>query len=439
MNSQYLVAALAVSLVGYAVVSRRLERTVVTGPMLAVAVGLAIGPGGLDLMDADGLFGRVDVVSLVLTGALVVVLFTDAGAINSGKWRDDVIPARLLGIGLPVSLLLGWVAALVLLGDLELWEAAVLGAMLAPTDAALGKAVVSNPRVPLRIRQALNIESGLNDGITLPFFLVFLETAEAVDSSLSIADLVAELVRQVGVALAVGIAAGWLGARALDWGRRRDVASHHWLQVGVVAIAVAAYSLATPLGGSGFIAAWVAGLMFGRVVRSTPDPDPSLPVFAETLGDVLTLGSFLLLGVYLDRALSEVTWEIAVYAALSLTVVRMVPVAVAMAGRHMQRSTVLYMGWFGPRGLATLILTIEVVDRSELPGAATIGHTALLTVAASVVLHGATAWWGSNAYADAVADAGDGAGLAEQDTSVLEVRVPLRAQHRPVAGSVSPG
>ena len=187
--------------------------------MVFTAIGLVLGPEVLDLVDLDGLVGSFDVVSVLLTGTLVVVLFTDASAINSSSWQDDVIPARLLGIGLPLAIVFGWLAALVLLGDLEFWEAAVLGTMLSPTDAALGKAVVSNLRVPARVRQALNIESGLNDGIALPIFIVFLETARVAEDSLPVGDIVTELFQQVGIALVVGVAVGWLGARLIRWGR----------------------------------------------------------------------------------------------------------------------------------------------------------------------------------------------------------------------------
>ena len=163
--TEYVTAIVAIAVTVFAVVSKRLSRSVVTGTMAFTALGVIVGPEVLDLVDFGGLLGEPEFVSLVLTGTLVIVLFTDASAINASNWRDDIVPARLLGIGLPLSIVFGWAAALVVLGDLEIWEAAVLGAMLAPTDAALGKSVVSNPRVPLRIRQALNIESGLNDGI----------------------------------------------------------------------------------------------------------------------------------------------------------------------------------------------------------------------------------------------------------------------------------
>jgi hypothetical protein len=182
-------AVIATGFVGYALVSRRLDRSPVTGTIVFTALGLVIGPELLGLADLSGLAGEPEVVRLVLVATLVVVLFSDASAINSAPWHDDVIPARMLGIGLPAMIAIGWVGAALVLDGLEFWEAAVLATMLAPTDAALGKAVVSNPRVPRRIRQALNVESGLNDGIALPVFVVFVEAAIVTEENLPFGDL----------------------------------------------------------------------------------------------------------------------------------------------------------------------------------------------------------------------------------------------------------
>ncbi|MGB9346011.1 MAG: cation:proton antiporter [Ilumatobacteraceae bacterium] len=427
--TDYLPAIIAVAVTAFAVVSKRLGQSAVTGTMVFTALGLVVGPEAFDLVDFGGLLGQPEFVRLVLTGTLVVVLFADASAINASRWSDDVVAARLLGIGLPLAIAFGWLAALVLLGDLEVWEAAVLAAMLAPTDAALGKAVVSNPRVPARIRQALNIESGLNDGIVLPFFIVFLETARAAEASLDVVDLVTELVADLGIAVAIGIAVGALGARAVRWGRTSGFASPYWLQIALLSLAVAAYAIATPLGGSGFIAAWVAGLVFGRTNRAAHDTEGSLLEFSEIVGDLLTMVSFFVFGVYLGPVLAEVTWPILAYAVVSLAVVRLVAVVIAVTGEHMRRSTLLYMGWFGPRGLATIILTIEIVDTSDLVHGATIANAALLTVGLSVLAHGLTAWWGSNAYADSIEAHPDGDDVRETNPTNLDVRVPLRSRH----------
>jgi NhaP-type Na+/H+ or K+/H+ antiporter len=422
-------AIIAAAFVAFAVVSRTLSRSAVTGTMLFAALGVALGPEVFDLVDYASLVERFELFSLVLTGTLVIVLFTDASAINSSNWRDDILPARLLGIGLPLAIGLGWLLAAVLLGTLEIWEAAVLGTMLAPTDAALGKAVVSNERVPLRVRQALNIESGLNDGISLPLFLVFLETALVAEESLPISEIFTTLLEQVGIALAVGIAVGWIGARALAWGRSSGAALGYWLEIALVGLAVGAYAMATPLGGSGFIAAWVAGFTFGKQFVSVADE--ALPEFAEAFGDLLTMASFLVFGIFLGPVLVDLTWQIVLYGVLSLTVVRLLAVAVALIGSKMRWQSVLYIGWFGPRGLATIILTIEVIGESALDGSSTIADAALFTVALSVVLHGLTAWWGSNAYGDFVEAHPRRTHLVEGIEPESEVRIPFRARHQP--------
>lgn len=429
-------AIIATAFVGFAVVSRRLSRSALTGTMVFTALGVALGPEVFDVVDYGRLIVHSQLISLVLTGTLVIVLFTDASAINSSNWRDDILPARLLGIGLPIAIGLGWLLAAVLLGVLEFWEAAVLGAMLAPTDAALGKAVVSNERVPLRIRQALNIESGLNDGIALPLFIVFLETAMIAEESLAISEVFVTLFEQVGIALLVGIAVGWIGALAIAWGRSSGAALGYWLEIGLVGLAVAAYAIATPLGGSGFIAAWVAGYVFGTRFVSVGD-DP-LPEFAEAFGDLLTMVSFVVFGIFLGPVLVDLTWQIVVFGVLSLAAVRTMAVAVALLGAKMRWQSVLYIGWFGPRGLATMILTIEVVDESGLAGASTIADAALFTVALSVLLHGLTAWWGSNRYADFVESHPKGTDLAEDVEPTSKVRVPFRARQQPTGRNQAP-
>jgi len=413
-------AIVAAAFVAFAAVSRRLERTPITGPMLFVALGLILGPVVADIA-AD--YGQAGTVNAVLVVTLVIVLFTDASAINSSDWKSDAaISGRLLGIGLPLTIVAGWVLALALLGGLEFWEAAILGTMLAPTDAALGKAVVSNPRVPQRIRQALNVESGLNDGIVLPVFVVFLEAAKVSEESLSVADFAAELIPEVGIALVVGGLLGWVGAKLLKWASVKKMAQHYWLEIAVVALALLAYALADPLGGSGFISAWVAGIVFGRYCIEV---EVDTHEFSEAVGDGLTMVSFLLFGIFVGPVLESLTWEAVLYGVLSLTVIRMAAVAISLIGSGLTGTSVLYLGWFGPRGLATIILTISVVDATDLTGSELITDAALVTVCLSVLAHGATSWWGSNAYADWV-EAHEDAGQMVEDMPSTTVRVPRR-------------
>ena len=418
---EFVPAITAAAFIAFALVSRRLERTAITGPMLFVALGVILGPEVLDLV---GSFDQVSSVDVVLTLTLTIVLFTDASAINSSNWKQDAaLPGRLLMIGLPLTIIAGWVVALVLLGDLEFWEAAVLGTMLAPTDAALGKAVISNPRVPQPIRQALNVESGLNDGIALPVFIVFLEAARVSEESLSVASFLSELIPEVGIAVAVGILIGWGGAKLLRWATETKWAQHYWVEIAVVALALLAYAVTDPLGGSGFIAAWVAGVVFGRFCV---DSEVDTHEFAEAVGDGLTMISFLLFGIFVGPVLESLTWEPFLYGVLSLVAIRMAAVVVSMIGSGLRPASVLYIGWFGPRGLATIILTIAVIDTTELAGAGLITDAALVTVLLSVVLHGATAWWGSNAYADRIEAMPDPHEMVEHET-VPDVRVPRRA------------
>jgi len=414
-------AVIAAAFVGFALFSRRIERTLITGPMVFVGVGLLIGP---ELLDIAGGLGEIGLVDTVLTVTLVIVLFTDASAINSSEWRKDaVLPGRLLGIGLPLTIVAGWMLALFLVGGLEFWEAAVLGTMLAPTDAALGKAVVSNPRVPQRIRQGLNVESGLNDGIALPVFVVFLEAAKASEGSLSVLDFFEELVPEVGIAILVGPLVGWAGARLLRWASAAKLAQHYWLEIAVVALALLAYALANEWGGSGFIAAWFAGLVFGRFCI---DSEVETHEFAEATGDALTMLSFLLFGIVAGTVLTGVTWQAALYGVLTLAVVRVAAVGVAMFGSGLRPITVLYLGWFGPRGLATIILTISLVDVTNLTGRETITDVAIVTVMMSVIAHGATSWWGSNAYARSVSEQVDADQMIEHLAGPT-ARVPRRA------------
>ena len=425
---EYSLALITTVFIAFALVSRRLGRTAITGPMVFVTVGLLLGPEALDVV---GLPPGLDLINILLESALVVVLFTDASAINSSNWRDEAsISGRLLGIGLPLTIVVGWGVALVLLGDLEFFEAAILATMLAPTDAALGKAVVSNRRVPQRIRQALNVESGLNDGIALPVFVVFLEAARTAEGSLDIADFVEEIIPEVGIALIVGTLVGTLGAFVIDKARDAGWATPYWLQIAFVSVGILAFAVADPLHGSGFIAAWVAGFAFGRVWRDVGD---DLHVFAEETGDILTMVSFLIFGLALGPVLTQVTWEMVLYGVLSLAVIRVMAVFLAMIGSGLEPVSVLYMGWFGPRGLATLILTLSVVDTTELTGAATITGAALVAVGLSVFAHGATAWWGSNAYANWV-EAHPDTDELEETEDVPHVRVPRRARPDPRAG-----
>jgi NhaP-type Na+/H+ or K+/H+ antiporter len=388
-------AVVAAFVLAYGLVSRRLETTPVTGPMLFVGAGILLGASGLNLLDIGMDDGAVRILA---EATLVLLLFTDAIRIDLGRLRQQLdLPVRLLGIGLPLTVIAGAGAAMALLPELGIWEATLLAAILAPTDAALGQAVVSNPKVPVRIRQALNVESGLNDGIMLPVITVLLAAA-AVTVDLETPSFWAEFAaRQIGFGVLVGGAIGFGGGRLIVWFSGRDWMDGVFRQLATLAVGVGAFATAEMLGGNGFVGAFVAGLAFGAAAR---EHCGRAYEFAEDEGQLLALLTFLFFGAALaGPALSELTWRIAVYAGLSLTLVRMVPVAIGLLGSGLHPRTVAYLGWFGPRGLASILFGLFILEEAELPAGDDLFLVVTWTVLASVVLHGATSVMLSDHYA----------------------------------------
>src|SRR5512143_1678878 len=362
--------------------------------MLFLVVGLALGPFGLDLVS---LARDPEPIRALLELTLVLVLFTDAAAVPfQALRRAHALPIRLLAVGLPLTIGLSWLLAWPLLPGLSGWELALVGVILAPTDAALGQSAIANPGVPAVVRYGLNVESGLNDGMALPFFVLFLAAAAGHGGQGPLRVLWRALVAST----VLGGVTGWLAGFAERWAQAQGWVSRLWRQILVVATALGGYFLALAVGGSGFIAAWVAGLAFGSTQRHPAIPDDRLghdgglrrtAEFAEDLAGLLTLMSFLVFGaVLLGPALQHLGWRPVVYALVSLTVVRMLPVAVALRGSRLRWPTVAYIGWFGPRGLASLVLGLLVLEEA-VSGVALIAQTVAITVGLSILTHGATA------------------------------------------------
>jgi sodium/hydrogen antiporter len=368
-----------------ATVSRRLTNTPVTAPMVFVALGLLVGPLVINELELTAASATVRTLA---EATLAVVLFVDASRIKLGALeRESAVPLRLLGVGLPLTILVGALAAALLFAHLTVAEAVVLAVVLAPTDAALGQAVVTEPRLPSRVRQGLNVESGLNDGICVPLLLIALAIAgaEAGDGHGAV-QVIAEA---IGWGLVGGIVGGLAAAGAVTLGRSRQLLAESWLQVIPVAAAALAYGVAAALGGSGFIAAFVAGGVFGALAGGVAD---EASAFSEELGGLLGGVTLLIFGAaLLGPALEDLTWRIAAYALLSLTVARMLPVAIALLGSRARRPTIGFLGWFGPRGLASIVFAVIVVEEAAIPGAHTIVTTAYVTVGLSVFAHGVSA------------------------------------------------
>jgi sodium/hydrogen antiporter len=378
---------LALALIAVAAVSKRLSGTPITPAILFVSVGLLVGPRVLDGIDISSTSSTVRALA---EATLALVLFTDASRIDFGKLRREIsLPVRLLGIGLPLTIALGALAAAVIFGKFTFWEAVILGVVLAPTDAALGQAVVTEPRVPGRIRQSLNIESGLNDGICVPLLFAAVAAAD-VESHISEGRGASELLlEEIGYGIAGGVVGGLLIAAVVVYAGRRDLIEGTWRQVIPAAGAALAYGTAVALHGSGFIAAFVAGMVFRAAIKRDPEDINRL---TEEVGGVLNGVTFILFGaILLGPALGELSWELALYAMLSLTVLRMVPVAIGMLGSQARVPTVGFLGWFGPRGLASIVFAVIVIEESQLPHEHLIVLAIYLTVGLSIFAHGLTA------------------------------------------------
>jgi sodium/hydrogen antiporter len=373
-------------LLAYALISRRLSASIVSAAMFFLAGGLLAGPSGFDLLGLPATSTTVEVLAEL---TLALVLFADASRIRVAALRRQAsLPVRLLGLGLPLTIVAGAVGAMVVLPELLLAEAVVLAVILAPTDAALGQAVVSDGRLPSRVRQALNVESGLNDGICVPLLVIALAWADTESEALTAQESLRVATESIGFGLLAGVVVGGLVAVALRASVKAQWAGGSWEQVIPVAAALASYALADWWGGSGFIAAFVGGLVFGRLFREHEEAGRLL----EEAGGVTNAVTFIVLGaVVVFPILDGVDLRVAMYAVMSLTVIRMGPVALALLGTGARLPTTAFIGWFGPRGLATLVFAVLVLDTEGLPHGDVVVTTALLTVLLSVLAHGMTA------------------------------------------------
>jgi NhaP-type Na+/H+ or K+/H+ antiporter len=375
---------LAIILV-WSAISGPLDRRGITSALFFTAAGLAVNslaPGMLDISLESAVVERVAEVALAL------LLFSDAARLDLRSVRHELgWPSRLLLIGLPLTMLAGVVVGTLVFPGVALASVILLATMLASTDAALGQKVVSDTAVPARVRQALDVESGLNDGLAVPFFLVALEVANAeLETGLTWA-VASNMAAQIGWGLAAALAAGVPGGLLLRGANRRTWISSEWRQIMPLGVALLAYTLALMLGGSGFIAAFVGGIAFGRVSGA---PGSIVTLFTEETGGFLAAATWVGFGALaLTVAIPYITWQVLLYAVLSLTLVRMVPVAIAFAGRGVSRPTVAFIGWFGPRGLASLVFALLALERG-VPEGEVVLTTVVVTVALSVVLHGLT-------------------------------------------------
>jgi NhaP-type Na+/H+ or K+/H+ antiporter len=385
----------------YSLISAKIERTIVTAPIVFTSAGILVFlllPGMSEWKADLAVFLRV------AEAGLVLLLFTDASRTGLQVLKSiRNLPVRLLSTGMLLTLVLGALCALVVLPQLSLWEAGILAAILAPTDAGLGQIIVNSPRVPMRIRQALNVEAGLNDGLSVPFLLFFIALAGTATQSHD-ARLGGFILEQLGYGTAIGVGIGLVGGWLLGLAGRKEWIAEPFLQLGVVALPLLCAVASEAAEASMFIAAFVAGLAvqlgFGEAGKHSVE-------FTEEWGQILNLSIFFFFGVLAARSWQRFNLAFGAYAVLSLTVVRMLPVAIALLGTRLSPATLLFMGWFGPRGLASIVLCLVYVEQApNHPGRPAISLAVLLTVLLSIFAHGLSAVPGINAYAAKIAALG---------------------------------
>ncbi|MFO6425339.1 cation:proton antiporter [Motilimonas sp. KMU-193] len=371
----------------YTLIAKRIENSCLSGPMVYVTLGLILGPLGFALI---GNTSQASSTRLLIDITLALILFSDAAHSNITVLKKKVVyPTRMLLLGLPASILLGFIAAAVLFNQLSLLEAAILATMLAATDAALGKAVVTNEQVPAAVREGLNVESGLNDGLCVPILLLLISMASAgaSDHFNSFSGLII-FAKELGIGAMVGLGMAYLGAKLLFWSQSKQWLSEVWCQLTVAAMALCSLGLAQAMEGSGYIAAFSGGLLFGHLMKRNTH---KLVLTTESLAELMAMLTWIVFGaVVVSTVYTAFSLSMVLYAIISLTLIRMLPVYLCFAGTKVPSQHRLFMGWFGPRGLASIVFAIIVID-AELPNSNFIALTVTCTVLLSLVLHGISA------------------------------------------------
>ncbi len=386
------------SLFLYSLLSRRIEQTIVTAPIVFTVVGMLMFPALQGILNAGF---TANVALRIAEVGLVMLLFTDASRTDLNVLRSiRNLPARLLSVGMLLTIVLGAVVARLVFPQLSIWEAGILSAVLAPTDAGLGQIIVNSPRVPMRIRQGLNVEAGLNDGLSVPFFLFFIAMAAARVQG-GRGSLMQFMVEQLGFGAVVGLIIGLVGGWLLSLARRKEWIAESFQQIGLVTLPLLCLVVSEAVGASMFIAAFVGGL---AVQIKFKEAGKQSVEFAEEWGQVLNLAVFYLFGMAVVRDWPQFSAASWVYALLSLTLVRMLPVAIALIGTRLSAASVVFMGWFGPRGLASIVLGLVFLEQqTHFPGEQTIRFAVEATVLLSIFAHGLSAMPGISIYARKVA------------------------------------
>jgi NhaP-type Na+/H+ or K+/H+ antiporter len=361
-----------------AALSGWMRGTVLSISVLSMAAGIALGVAGVLDVDADEAW-----LIVVVELALVVTLFADGLIVEEEllreRWRD---PVRALVAAMPITLVLIAVAGLVLFPELSWQEALLLAAVLAPTDPVVTSSVVSSIGVPARVRHALNLESGLNDGLALPFVLVFLALSSGGDAGHEA--LVVGLESGLGAVIgaAVGAGSGRLSER-LPGGDMRP----RYEGVYALGMALLAFGLAESTIGNGLVATFVAAIM---LAVSRPDVPEAFAEFNESVSAVLQVVTFVLFGALIvGTGFAVSAPALAAFVVLVLFVARPAAIAIAFVRSRLSRPETAFVAWFGPKGVASMLFALLVAE-SQAPDRTLVFDIASLVVLASIVAHGLT-------------------------------------------------
>jgi len=389
MHHHQLLILFALLIFTFGLVSRFAERNWITGPMVFMTVGI---------LGSSLVFGFLHVtpemgpVKLVAELALTLVLFIDATMINRSVFSGESkrIPVRLLLIGLPLTMILGTVLGVWMFDEVSIWAIMLMAFILSPTDAALGQAVVKSEGVPLRIRQSISVESGLNDGIALPPILIVMALlgAEAGEHEGAWLGFV---IKQVTLGPVVGLAVGWIGGKLMQMTADKGWTEGTFQRLSALPLAILAFAFAESVEGNGFIAAFVAGIGLTAAITSD-NVRHQVQEFGETEGMQLILVVFLIFGLAMVPA-AVPHWGVAelIYALASLTILRMLPVAISLLGVKLDWQTITFIGWFGPRGIASVLYLLMAVAAIGIEGHEQVMSVIVLTIMISVYAHGISA------------------------------------------------
>ncbi|MCF4099938.1 cation:proton antiporter [Maritalea mediterranea] len=390
MSHSFQFALILFGIMGFALFVRPIERSWITLPIFFAGLGFVLGPAGLGFIDLDLQDSTIHTVAEI---TLIFTLFLDASKIRLRNLKAHYgLPARMLLVGMPLTILLGTGLILLLAPDLPWAMALLTAAILTPTDAALAQPILADKDVPPRIAEAINVESGLNDGLALPVvvFAALLMANEATrDISLTPFGVSQFVGAQIIFGPLAGIVVGYCGAKLLDLATHHKFTQPIYEGIFFLSVGLAAFFGAETVGGNGFIAAFVAGLTFGNTKKTN---HKFITEFLEGESNFLSILTFMIFGAVLAPVgLAHANWTTLLIAVSFLTLIRMAPIALSLVGKKLHLYERFILGWFGPKGLASILFALFVAEQYDMPHIDQMLACTVLTVGLSILAHGLSA------------------------------------------------